>query len=211
MNPVQPDSDSTLGPRAAVVKYLDALDSEQMVNVLGWIVGAAGFFILSAYAAYFLRFHGGFSEKRDAWGQFGDFIGGTVNPLLSFMTLLALIFTVVLQTRQLEHSRAALANSKEELLATREEMARSTAAQTALAEAASTQAGFASLTARISALQASLSVVSEVITQARAGVVGFTPSEFNAYVLDKERLAGEILRINSELLASSRAEPTPRS
>jgi uncharacterized membrane protein len=181
--------------------FLDTIDSKRMVKALSWVVAGAGTCLVGAYFAYFLRFQSGFSEKQDVWGQFGDFIGGTVNPILSFLSLLALVFTVVLQTRQLENSREELADSKTELEATREEMKRSAESQAAMAAAANAQAKYANISAQLSALQAALSVASEMLSQAQqAGVVAGPPEHHQTLLLRKKKIAGEILRITDTLL-----------
>ncbi|TCS32906.1 hypothetical protein EDC30_11917 [Paucimonas lemoignei] len=185
--------------REQLNQFLDNLDTRQMVKVLSWVIGSALAFIVLAYVMYFSRFHGGFSEKQDVWGQFGDFIGGTVNPLLSFLSLIALIFTVVLQTRQLEHSREELANSKAELAATRDEMVRATEAQRLSAAASEAQAKYANISTRLAALQAALAVASEQLDQMRGGVMT-SPDAYNALLQRKERIAGEIIRTTDELI-----------
>jgi uncharacterized membrane protein len=185
--------------REELNRFLDTLDTRQMVKVLSWVIGSAMFCIALTYIMYFSRFHGGFSTKQDVWGQFGDFIGGTVNPLLSFLSLIALVFTVVLQTRQLEHSREELANSKAELAATREEMVRATEAQRISATAAEAQAKYANISTRLAALQAALSVASEQLEQMKRGVMQ-SPDAYNAVLQRKERVAGEIIKTTDELL-----------
>ncbi len=40
-----------------------------------------------------------------AWGQFGDFLGGVLNPLLSFLALLAVVKNLRLQAEQLAQSQ----------------------------------------------------------------------------------------------------------
>ena len=41
----------------------------------------------------------------------GDYLGGILGPILSFLALIALLFTLVLQNRELRNSSAELANS----------------------------------------------------------------------------------------------------
>ncbi|HDZ8195176.1 TPA: hypothetical protein RUT31_003202, partial [Enterobacter kobei] len=41
--------------------------------------------------------HGVLSAKTEVWGQFGDYVGGVVNPILSFVTIYLLIQSVSLQ------------------------------------------------------------------------------------------------------------------
>src|SRR6185295_13433682 len=42
-------------------------------------------------------FGGELSDSQERWGQFGDYIGGLLNPLLGTATLLGVIFTIGLQ------------------------------------------------------------------------------------------------------------------
>lgn len=128
-------------------EFLDAHSRHR----LAWALGIAGGLVLlllaATYGAYFLRFGGLPSGDQGHWGQFGDFVGGTLNSLLGLLTVLALVSTVVLQTRQLELSR-------DELRATRDELARSTAAQREAAEAMKGQLEQARLTAQAQAAAA---------------------------------------------------------
>lgn len=56
---------------------------------------------------YSSHFPGGLSSKQGTRGEFGDFFGGTLNPILSFLTIIALLLTILLQTDELKQSRAA--------------------------------------------------------------------------------------------------------
>lgn len=47
----------------------------------------------------------------DKLGQWGDFFGGTLNPILTSLTFMGLIITIVLQQRELAQSREELARS----------------------------------------------------------------------------------------------------
>lgn len=60
---------------------------------------------------------------RSEYGSFGDFFGGLLNPILTFITFIALIFTIILQQKELrlardEFSRTASALEKENFEAT---------------------------------------------------------------------------------------------
>lgn len=59
---------------------------------------------------------------KSNWGTFGDFIGGTLNPIFALFSLFAIIYTIKIQTKELELSR-------EELEATRKELEGSRIAQ----------------------------------------------------------------------------------
>ena len=49
-----------------------------------------------------------FADSNEIWGQFGDYVGGTLNPALSFLALIALLYTIKLQSRGLRLSTLEL-------------------------------------------------------------------------------------------------------
>ncbi|WP_236181810.1 putative phage abortive infection protein [Pseudomonas sputi] len=105
------------------------ITSAVLFKWLAWILVFATAVVIVVFTFYFIEFNGKLSSKHADWGTFGDFIGGTLNPLLSFLGLIALLLTIVLQSKELE--------------STRKELARSTSAQqkseAALSEQAKTQ------------------------------------------------------------------------
>jgi hypothetical protein len=62
---------------------------------------------------YFSNFNGNLSTKHDVWGTFGDYVGGTLNPIFSFLSFIGLLITIVLQRKE-------LAATQEEFTLTRE-------------------------------------------------------------------------------------------
>lgn len=75
-------------------------------------VGVFGLFaILVVTAVYFANFSGLKSADHEVWGTFGDYVGGTLNPLLSFCALISLILALVLQSKELEQSRMQLSKA----------------------------------------------------------------------------------------------------
>ena len=64
----------------------------------------------------------GFSPEQGDWGAFGDFIGGTLNPIFAFLSLIAILMTIRIQSKELK-------TSTEELKLTRGEVKRSADAQ----------------------------------------------------------------------------------
>lgn len=44
-------------------------------------------------------------KSAEYWGQIGDFVGGLLNPLLSFFALIAVLFNLVLQRKELSLAR----------------------------------------------------------------------------------------------------------
>jgi hypothetical protein len=55
------------------------------------------------------------SDAQESWGQFGDFVGGILNPLFSIIGLLALLHTIVLQSKELSRSTKELKSSAKAL------------------------------------------------------------------------------------------------
>lgn len=79
--------------------------------------------LLFVFGLYFSKFALlGLSNDQELWGQFGDFVGGTLNPILAFLSFMALLYTIKIQTDELKLSR-------EELEATRKELEGSRIAQ----------------------------------------------------------------------------------
>lgn len=78
---------------------------------------AGAFFAYKIYCMYitnFLSFEP-VSEQRDAWGQMGDFFGGMLNPIFSFLGLIFLLVTIYQNQRELNLSRLELKESKDAL------------------------------------------------------------------------------------------------
>jgi len=60
--------------------------------------------------------------KDELWSQYGDFIGGIANPVISLLTFAGLLYTILVQRQELALQRRELANSTEALRATKEEL-----------------------------------------------------------------------------------------
>lgn len=72
--------------------------------------------IIIVYGSYIYNFYNQTISKNSGdWGTFGDFIGGTLNPTLAFLSLLAILQTIRIQSRELGNSTKALENSEKEL------------------------------------------------------------------------------------------------
>lgn len=55
------------------------------------------------------------SDKQESWGQFGDFVGGILNPLFSIIGLVALLYTIKLQSKEMRNSTKELKSSAKAL------------------------------------------------------------------------------------------------
>ena len=57
---------------------------------------------------YFWNFRGSQVGGTDEWGAFGDYVGGVVNPLVGVGTLLVVVFSILLQRREMRASLEAM-------------------------------------------------------------------------------------------------------
>lgn len=97
--------------------------------VLVWVLVAALGAVLLVGGLYFVVFLGGpMAVEPERLGQAGDFFGGLLNPLLSFLSVFALLVALVLQNRELRLSREALKVSQTELELSRKAQAASASA-----------------------------------------------------------------------------------
>ncbi|MBA6291060.1 putative phage abortive infection protein [Colwellia sp. MB3u-70] len=91
--------------------------------------GLKGIFIFSviigiiAITMYLNNFGGVLSQDHSRWAEFGDFLGGVLNPVFGFLGLLALLLTISLQAKELKLTRDELRNSSEALVAQNETLA----------------------------------------------------------------------------------------
>lgn len=82
-------------------------------NIYTLIVLMAFLAFISIVLAYAYRFNGGLSYDQGRWGEFGDFLGGTLNPILGFLTVIILVSTLKVQRKELRESRKALKRNGE--------------------------------------------------------------------------------------------------
>ncbi|VVQ17323.1 hypothetical protein PS914_05996 [Pseudomonas fluorescens] len=72
-----------------------------------WFVSTLAILIAFFFAVYLyrLKFGGSLSSNSSDWSNFGSYIGGVFGPLVSFVTLLAVLKTVYLQRELLDIQR----------------------------------------------------------------------------------------------------------
>lgn len=80
---------------------------------------------IAIYGLYFSKFHYKLSSSQEVWGQFGDFVGGTLNPILSFITIYILYRTIILQQESLKKTNDALELSQQTYELSRTELSKS--------------------------------------------------------------------------------------
>lgn len=71
-----------------------------------------GAILLVALVFYFGNFNNGLSNDQSVWGAFGDFLGGILNPVLTFTTVYLLIRSLDAQRQTLGHSEQQLSEAK---------------------------------------------------------------------------------------------------
>lgn len=91
---------------------LKKLDHNKLVRILSIIFGVAIIIIITITSSYLFNFNNWFSAEGANWGTFGDYFGGTLNPILSFLSLMALFLTIILQNRELEATRKEIEQSR---------------------------------------------------------------------------------------------------
>jgi hypothetical protein len=73
------------------VRFYCDLECDNLWEICGYI--------LSKFPKDFIHT---FNGNKGEWGTFGDFVGGTLNPILSFFGFMALLYTVKMQRKQLD-------------------------------------------------------------------------------------------------------------
>jgi len=64
--------------------------------------------VLAIVGLYALNFGPRVSNATDSWGQFGDFFGGTLNPIFAMLAFLALLWSIALQAAEFERASSHL-------------------------------------------------------------------------------------------------------
>lgn len=86
-------------------------DRYNTVNYLYLLVLLSIILTVVITSLYFIKFHSSLSSNQSDWGTFGDYIGGTLNPIFGFFSLIALLITIAFQSRELHLSTQELRNS----------------------------------------------------------------------------------------------------
>lgn len=81
------------------------------LSEIGWIA----IFIVPILALIFFMIVNRHDLTSGELGTFGDFIGGIANPIFGFLSFITLLYTIMLQSKELELTRQELEKTKEEL------------------------------------------------------------------------------------------------
>lgn len=111
-------------------------DIEQESFIQKWAPHLVAGVLVAAIAFYASQFQGGLSKEQGTWGQFGDFVGGAVNPIIGF-------FTIWLLAVSLRQNHKALSQANAELELTRKAIDDAKAMQAATEAALKAQTGIA--------------------------------------------------------------------
>jgi uncharacterized membrane protein len=72
-----------------------------LMRHLGWLIPIpaviAGITAYKVIKIYTDHFPGTYATEQGTWGEFGDYFGGILNPIFSFLALIALLFTLYVQ------------------------------------------------------------------------------------------------------------------
>ncbi len=134
-------------------KKLEEMQHADLIKWIGWLFAGAVAAIVCVFVFYLAVFGAfSFNNKQDVWGQFGDYVGGILNPVFAFLTMLALALSIILQSRQNALSAKQLELSSNELKLTREQLERSAKAQELSEKALRAQATSAERTSELTAI-----------------------------------------------------------
>lgn len=91
---------------------LGALMSDNATGILKAVLGIAIVVLVAVVLTYFVYFlPPPLGITRATLGQTGDYFGGILNPILGFLSVFALLVTLVVQSRELKISTKELHNS----------------------------------------------------------------------------------------------------
>lgn len=154
------------------------------------MVGAVMVGAILIYFSWFWVFNSkSLSIESDGWGQFGDFLGGLLNPIVAYAAFYWLSRSVRLQKEELHETRVALAEAS---------------------EAQTEQAEHARVSVRLNALSTLTNSISSEVEMQRlqlqflVGQISSRPGGGGAYLLTGEWLStiplnAYIARINSQI------------
>lgn len=91
-----------------------------MKSVFYWALSIAAGGVALALGLYLYAFGGFGLGNQESFALFGDFMGGLLNPVLSFATILILLRSLWLQNEEMKAGRRELELTREEMAATRE-------------------------------------------------------------------------------------------
>ena len=101
--------------RAQIKTKKKSDNEENTTSKLGLIIIFVAVLSTIFVVGFYFWFTNNVNDTPSSLGTFGDFVGGSLNPLLSLLALIALFYTIIIQSRELSLSRKELKNSSESL------------------------------------------------------------------------------------------------
>lgn len=80
-----------------------------------WLLNATLVVIVVAAIAvtlYFCNFGGTLSSRHHIWAEFGEYVGGVLSPLFALAALFAVLYTIIIQSRELRESSEQIHKSQ---------------------------------------------------------------------------------------------------
>jgi hypothetical protein len=85
--------------------------AKNMSRSLRWLLGIGALSAIAVQVVYWYKFAFKFGEwftlssDPAVWGQYGDYVGGLLNPIFSSLAFSGLVVTIVLQARQIDDAK----------------------------------------------------------------------------------------------------------
>lgn len=90
------------------------MTDEEFGKGLTYAFGAVVFFALFVAGFYVWKFGGlSLSSEPERWGQFGDYLGGVVNPAVGLVTVFLVVISIAIQRRELRASLVEMRHANE--------------------------------------------------------------------------------------------------
>lgn len=99
----EPETEKPTKPKPGWFDVIDMLGKHPRIAAIVGLVA-----VVLVWGLYLRQFSGGLSDSQETWGQFGDFVGGTLNSVFGFLSFLILLRSLRLQARELEETRNEL-------------------------------------------------------------------------------------------------------
>ncbi|HEX8615655.1 MAG TPA: hypothetical protein VF800_30605 [Telluria sp.] len=105
---------SSPGPESSTRAAMRRIGKDPLFWYVYGIFGIGLTALLFAIYAYVEHFGSVFDSDQEGWGQFGDYLGGTLNPLLSFLSLVLFVISLLSQRLELKEAREQMAEQAKE-------------------------------------------------------------------------------------------------
>lgn len=69
---------------------------------------SAALFFIAAVIPYLYNFGTSWSKDNAVWGQFGDYLGGSLNPVFGLLTLLVVLYNTRMQRSEIKRNRSLM-------------------------------------------------------------------------------------------------------